>query len=499
MSVEFSFLAEPKLLFGSGGMSVDPKMGLARFGPYSASENKSVQEIHIGIVGPKQETGQLREWIERCQSPIDGEKSNLRLTPHFPGFEQAFQSRFSLSRSWEMIIPHFDLQTSLAISNPEKRFRNTVDLYCKRVAAAGDLQPAPQVILFALPQNLLDRCRSVRPKLVAKKTEASEPTSSRNVPKQLTFLPSEKDLDAIEEGIETKRVYRNFRRAVKVRVMQWGIPIQLTTPRLWQDRPDAQHPASKAWNFCTGMFFKAGGVPWMWADMPPGTCYVGISFYRPAVDRSQVRTSLAQVFTSRGEGLVIRGDKFEQEDPYSAPHMPYGIAANLMRQAIEGYVTLNNGVPPAHIVVHKTSLFWPDELRGLRDEASEVPYQTYVALAERDIRFVRYKKKYPPLRGTLCTIDNASEAFLFTRGSVTIRQSYPGAYVPKPLAIAQHIGDSPLKRIAREILGLSKMNWNAALIANYYPITLQFASRVGEILSAAGPDDPIASQLRFYM
>jgi hypothetical protein len=108
-------------------------------------------------------------------------------------------------------------------------------------------------------------------------------------------------------------------------------------------------------------------------------------------------------------------------------------------------------------------------------------------------------KDYPPLRGTLCTIEGVEEAFLFTRGSVTVKQSYPGPYVPKPLVIVEHMGDSPLERIAKEILGLSKMNWNAALIANLYPITVQFADRVGDILSAAGPSDPIASQFRFYM
>jgi len=497
MMIRFQFLGEPMLLFGSGGMSIDPKWGLARFGPYGTSDD-SVRDISIGVIGPARETGQLQKWIERCQNPMEGKEGSLNLDPHFPGFEQAFKSRFSISHGWELIIPHFDLQTSLADPNPLTRFERTVELYCERVAVAADSQPYPQVILLALPQELLDRCSSVRSgqTAVAKRSRKTRPASDA---RQLRFFFAEDELEAIEENVETRKVYRNFRRAVKVRVMQWGIPIQLATPRLWQDRIDAQHPATKAWNFCTGVFFKAGGVPWRWADMPTGTCYVGISFYRPAAERRSVHTSLAQVFTSRGEGIVIRGQKFEQEDEYSAPHMPRDLAADLMQKAIESYITANNGVPPGHIVVHKTSRYWPDELGGLRSAASSVPYQTYAALDERDVRFVRYMKDYPPLRGTLCTIDGVEEAFLFTRGSISIRQSYPGPYVPKPLVIVEYIGDSPLERIAKEILGLSKMNWNAALIANFHPITLQFATRVGEILSAAGPDNPIASQFRFYM
>jgi hypothetical protein len=498
MTIRFQYLGEPKLLFGSGNASIDPKLGLAYFGPYSASGD-DVRDISIGIIGSARETGQLRNWIERCQHPIEGKEGSLNLDPHFPGFERAFRSRFSVSHSWELIIPHFDLQTSLADPDPTHRFERTVELYCERVAAAAESQPYPQVILFALPQELLDQCGSVRPRRTARRRREASPASSRVAPRQLRLSFAEEEWDAIEEGAETREVYRNFRRAVKVRVMQWGIPIQLATPRLWRDRIDAQHPATKAWNFCTGMFFKAGGVPWMWADMPTGTCYVGISFYRPAAERSSVQTSLAQVFTSRGEGIVIRGQKFEQEDEYSAPHMPCELAADLMEKAIDSYVTANNGVPPGHLVVHKTSRYWPNELEGLRSAASNVPYQTYITLDERDIRFVRYMKDYPPLRGTLCTIEGVEEAFLFTRGSISIRQSSPSPYVPKPLVIVEHIGDSPLERVAEEILGLSKMNWNAALIANFYPITLQFATRVGEILSVAGPDDPIASQFRFYM
>jgi hypothetical protein len=498
MTVHFRFLDEPKLLFGSREMSIDPKLGLSRFGPYRAS-GKRVQDILIGIIGPEREAGELREWLERCQNPIEGKEGNLNLDPHFPGLGPAFGSRFSVSRSWELLIPRLRLQTSLADSDPLKRFERTVELYCGRVAAAAESQPYPQVILFALPQELLDRCSTVRPGRPAQPRRRTGSTSSRAEPRQLKLFFTEEDLDAIEEGAETKDVYRNFRRAVKIRIMQWGIPIQLATPRLWQDRADAQHPATKAWNFCTGVFFKGGGVPWMWADMPAGTCYVGISFYRPVADRRSVRASLAQVFTDRGEGLVIRGQRFEKEDEYSAPHMPPDLAADLMQKAIESYTTANNGVPPGHLVVHKTSRYWPDELEALRGVASSVPYQTYAALDERDVRFVRYMKDYPPVRGTLCTIDGVEEAFLFTRGSVTIKQSYLGPYVPKPLVIVEHMGDSSLERVATEILGLSKMNWNAALIANFYPITLQFADRVGDILSAAGPDDPIASQFRFYM
>lgn len=497
MILQVQFLGEPKLVFGSGGTSIDPRLGLARFGPYSR-HGDTIQDISVGVIGPEREAGELLKWIERCQCPIEGKSGKLHLDPHFPGFERAFASRFSVSRSWALIFSQFELQARLAESDPVRRFDRTVELYLERVAAAAESQPYPQVILLALSQHLLDQCSALHSRQVVTTGEPS-PMTSQVRAEQLAFAFLAEDMDALEESAVTREVYRNFRRAVKVGVMQSGIPIQLATPRLWHDRSDAEHPATKAWNFCTGMFFKAGGIPWMWAEMPADTCYVGVSFFRPEVERKCVHTSLAQVFTSGGKGMVIRGQKFELEEAQSSPHMPAELAADLMHKAISSYTTANNGIPPRRLVVHKTSRYWPDELEGLQHAATNVPFQTYVTLDERDIRFVRYMKDYPLLRGSLCTFNGVQEAFLFTRGSITLKRSYPGPYVPKPLVIVEHIGDGSLECVAEEILALSKLNWNAALIANFHPITLQFSTRVGSILSAARSDDPIASQFRFYM
>ena len=42
--------------------------------------------------------------------------------------------------------------------------------------------------------------------------------------------------------------------------------------------------------------------------------------------------------------------------------------------------------------------------------------------------------------------------------------------------------DSSVERIVREILGLTKMNWNTARFNGKLPITLLCAQRVGEIM-----------------
>jgi hypothetical protein len=52
-----------------------------------------------------------------------------------------------------------------------------------------------------------------------------------------------------------------------------------------------------------------------------------------------------------------------------------------------------------------------------------------------------------------------------------------------PLRIADHIEqDSPRGELLREIITLTKMNWNSALLGGLFPITMKFASLVGEIM-----------------
>src|SRR5271157_1212488 len=47
-----SYLPEPELLFGNKQPCVDPRTGLAAFGPYSKTDATRRDNIRIGIVGP---------------------------------------------------------------------------------------------------------------------------------------------------------------------------------------------------------------------------------------------------------------------------------------------------------------------------------------------------------------------------------------------------------------------------------------------------------------
>jgi hypothetical protein len=57
---------------------------------------------------------------------------------------------------------------------------------------------------------------------------------------------------------------------------------------------------------------------------------------------------------------------------------------------------------------------------------------------------------YPPLRGTLLKLDE-QEMPLYIRGSVEFFSTYPGMYVPQPLALGLEVADSAAKEFARGV------------------------------------------------
>lgn len=59
--------------------------------------------------------------------------------------------------------------------------------------------------------------------------------------------------------------------------------------------------------------------------------------------------------------------------------------------------------------------------------------------------------------------------------------------MPQPLEIVEHHGDSPWDSVLKEVLALTKMNWNTADFACAKPITVAFARRVGQILAEVPP------------
>ena len=88
---------------------------------------------------------------------------------------------------------------------------------------------------------------------------------------------------------------------------------------------------------------------------------------------------------------------------------------------------------------------------------------------------------YPVLRGVFWQ-RTERHGFLFTSGFKERIAVYDGWEVPVPLSITLQHGEAELVVIARDILALSKANYNACQLGESEPITVKYSDRVGEIL-----------------
>jgi hypothetical protein len=456
----------------------------------------------IKSIGTRETITGAHEWIERCSSYIESENIEaIRIKPEeqemisssdeattyqtlrrfnkiinrdFVGYnkESPFQSQFQVNSLWERHINPRELKKVLALENKKDRILALADLIEDSLASISQTDPAPNIIIIALTSDMVRLADTVR---------------------------------------VSGNFYLDLRREIKARAMRQPtpIPVQLIKRRTIEGKDGVQEIATRAWNFCTAQYYKAGGIPWRPTTLEPDTCYVGISFYvaQTSDDTLAMRSSVAQAFDYLGQGFVLRGEQFKWDANKlgKIPHLTAERAKKLISDTLNEYIKIR-GNPPSRVVIHKTSRYWGVE----RDEFNEIDglYEgiesvfpgceaDFVALDQSGVRLFR-EGNYPPLRGTYFCIENELH-FLYTMGFIPYLETYPRPHVPEPWQIIQHIGGSSPKELLREVLVLTKMNFNNCSFADGMPITLSFSRKVGEIMKHIPEDGVVQSQYKFYM
>ena len=295
-------------------------------------------------------------------------------------------------------------------------------------------------------------------------------------------------------------LFRTFYRALKAKVMQYpnAVPLQVLR-RETVERPDdkGHSHATRAWNFATALYYKAGGLPWRPADLPENVCFVGISFHHlKRRSGSLVYASVAQAFSTDVEPFTLKGETIDHTQRRDRqPYLREEQAAALMKEVLDGYEA-RAGVLPSRVVVHKTTMYQPEEEKGFRDGTrSRVPACDLVWMRSTAFRLIR-KGTQEPWRGTLCTV--GTETYLYTSGFVPWWNEYPGPHIPAPIQVGA-VGDTDLRQRALEILALSKMNWNNTEGLSRFPITISFAKKVGQLMSELSDNQAPNPSYRFHM
>jgi hypothetical protein len=478
-----SYFDEPDLEFGNNGRQIDVRFGLTHFGPLDAGTT-GPQGIRVGVVGDNYTNDLFHAFVDTARKGIEAKKSTLpTLYPPFKGFgENGAFCDFLTGANWARAISQGDLDRLAQTEPVSLMIERAADRYVEDIR---DLATKSVDVVVCIISPLLLK------KIDLQQGERQGPRS-----RKLKGAPAE------------KRVY--FHDLLKARSMSIGRPIQVSRPgtlggdvqRYRMDgtaNKDIQDDATLAWNFFTALYYKAGGVPWRLVrdSSALDTCYVGISFYG-ARDGETLQTSVAHVFNERGEGIVVRGGPAKISKDDRTPHLDKDDAAKLLKRSLAIYHREHKNFP-ARLVVHKTSYFTPDEMAGFKEIAEEERIDSIdlVSIRKSMSRFFR-QGSYPPLRGTCIDLDGR-ESLLYTNGSVDFYRCYPGLFVPRPLSLTWDSIQQAPRVLCREVLALSKMNWNTTVFANSDPITLGAAKVVGDIMRHIGENDPAQESYAYYM
>lgn len=179
----------------------------------------------------------------------------------------------------------------------------------------------------------------------------------------------------------------------------------------------------------------------------------GISFHHLfTAEQHLMFSSLAQAFSTEGDGFALRGGEIPWDPTDRRPHLKEAQAEELLGKVMLAYRS-QVGRDPLRVVVHKTSEFTHRERQGMTRALDDVPAVEMQTVRSTDFRLLR-QGAYPPHRGTLAIFGDTS--YLFTSGYSDARETYDGPHVPVPLELV-HAGGTAAELSARELLSLSKM------------------------------------------
>jgi hypothetical protein len=206
------------------------------------------------------------------------------------------------------------------------------------------------------------------------------------------------------------------------------------------------------------------------------------------------------MFLDTGDGVVFKG---EYGPWYSEAnrdfHLSQQAARRLLSGVIQTYYELG-GQKLREIFLHSRSVIDKNEFAGYReaapDGATVVGIRVHPERGE-SIRLFR-DGNYPVQRGTLWAISDRM-AFLWGSGFRPVLATYPGAEVPLPLRLDIQHGEADIVQVARDILGLTKLNYNSCRTGDKVPVTVGFSDKVGEILIGNPLIKQVHPQFKFYI
>lgn len=468
------WIPEPELVFHPErpqDRDSHPLNGLLRFGPFSRSlVNRVMDPIRLASITPNGYGVRL----ERLAVELEGRhkpRERPQYLPQFPGFPRAFGLRAVLTSNRIELSSHLDEQ----ISSADAPHWVLASELTRAISAMEAHRTEFDVLLILLPNRW----------------EAG-----------FTGRESEDfDLHDYLKAVSASR----------------AIPLQI----LREDKALAYFcRCSVMWRLSIALYTKAGGVPWKLADHDPDTAFIGLSYSvrQPASEEQQLFvTCCSQVFDEDGAGLEFIA--YETDDVHLERDNPFLSRTEMRRvmaRSLALYQRRHGGRAPKRVVAHKSTEFKPQEVEGCFDawrsaEGLEL-IQVQQDVSWRGVRIEPPKGEqgpkgvaanYPIERGSYLQL-SGREVLVWTQGNAATvvggRNYYKeGKGIPSPLLLRRFAGHGGWDQAARDVLGLTKMDWNNDALYDRLPVTMAYAAILARTIKRMPELAPRPYQFRFFM
>lgn len=481
-------LEEPKILFAHGQKMEDPRDGLTLFGPM---ENNKPYGIRNGVVSTREGLRKFKSYLTAIQNPVYNANNVTR--PLFPGFETAFRMSWNPDNLIYIEVNDSELGKTLYHEEPHNRVFDTVSLIADKLIKAKDDDNAADVWFVIMPDEVYQLCRpnsSLKKDLIVTKKVTTKSRAKKFISAPSLFTQDNEDSEPF-------KYEANFHNQLKARLLQYSIPTQILRESTlapneylngfgYPKRDFSKIMGHVAWTISTAAFYKTGGRPWKLADIRDGVCYLGLVYKLDERSRdTRNACCAAQMFLDSGDGIVFKGAVGPWYNKKKGEfHLKKKQATELIKIAVDTYIQ-KEGKPPKELFIHAKTGFNLEEWQGFSEAVTPATNLVGITIKTKvPLKIYRQESKFPMLRG-LAYIEDEANAFLWSKGYVPRLETSLAMEVPNPLHISISKGNTDIVTVLKDILALTKLNYNACVYGDGEPVTLRFADAIGEILTAA--------------
>lgn len=481
-------IGEPKLTFGYNQKVEDPRDGLTLFGPFT--RGKHINQINVGIIGPATQRKFVREYLQKIHKPVLNPKPDIA-RPYFPGLEAAFDISVNFNALQEIDVTSESIQEYLKYTDGHQRIFHLTNLYSTRLTKYYNEEHLPVSVWFVAIPNEVYQYGRPQSKIPSEDTNVTTRLNSYEQNSSVMML-----FDDLNKQKEAYEFEVNFHNQLKAKLLADKIVTQIVREntvaydKIWTD-PDKveyerQFDTDKAWNISTTLYYKSGGIPWKLGEVRKNVCYLGLVYKQ--IDLNADRRNAccaAQMFLDSGDGMVFRGNIGPWFNPKTKEfHIKKEAAIELLTMSLESFKEKSDtNSYPDQIFIHAKTYFDDEEWQGFTEAAKGK--SKIVGVRIRDISaFKLYRDfSYCVPRGTALMVTDKF-GYLWTNGYIPRIQTQKGLETPNPLSVEIIRGEENIQTVCKDILALTKLNYNACIFSDGSPVTLKFADSIGEVLTA---------------